>query len=547
MKVEKTRSALSEDLNLLQRLNRVGIALSAERNLSQLLEMIVHEAKSIANADGCTLYLRNNEDETLEFSIIHTSSLGIHLNRSEDKGSDFKPISLYDPDTQAPNYGTQAVYAVLMGQSVNIPDVYAAGRGFDFQGTQRFDKHHNYRTRSVLSIPMKNYDQEVIGALQLVNAQDPQTGEVIPFGYDVQLILESVASQAAVAIDNQQLLDGQKRLLEAFIKVMARAIDEKSPYTGKHCERVPVITEMLADAACEDTGPFKDFSLNDKEKYELHIAGWLHDCGKVTTPVHIMDKATKLETIYDRIDLIDTRFEVLKRDAEIACLKALQKPQADKNQLERELKNTLQNLDEEYEFIRKANIGGEFMDDEDIERIEEIASKHWQKNGENVAFLSDNEIYNLSVRKGTLTMEERQIINDHMVVTISMLNQLPFPKYLQRVPEYAGGHHERMDGKGYPQGLKGNEMSIPARIMAIADVFEALTATDRPYKKPKKLSETIRIMGNMKKGNHLDPDLLDLFIRSKTYLKFAHKYLDSEQIDEVDESLILGITPDPMN
>ncbi|MFN5863558.1 MAG: HD-GYP domain-containing protein, partial [Pseudanabaena sp.] len=332
--------------------------------------------------------------------------------------------------------------------------------------------------------------------------------------------------------------------------LISEAIDKKSPYNGKHCRRVPTLTMMIADAACKaDYGIFKEFSLDEDERYELRIAGLLHDCGKVTTPVHVIDKATKLETIFDRIYLVNTRFEVLKRDAEINFLN--QKIAAIESgnlsiipDLEAALQQKLAQYSSDQDFLQVCNIGGEFMHDEYKERLQQIAKYRWiDPQGIDTNFLSDNEVYNLNISRGTLTAEERKVINDHIVVTIEMLEQLPYPRNLRRVPEYAGGHHERMDGKGYPKGLTREQMSLPARMMGIADIFEALSAKDRPYKKGKTLSECLHILGKMKLDNHIDPDLFDLFVSEKVYLRYAREYLDPDQIDEVDENNIPGYTP----
>ena len=368
------------------------------------------------------------------------------------------------------------------------------------------------------------------------------TGAVIPFDREHERVVEALASQAAVAIENQLLLDGQKKLLGSFIQLIAGAIDEKSPYTGGHCERVPVLTEMLAQAACDsESGPFKDFNLDDDERYELHIAAWLHDCGKVTTPEHIVDKATKLETIYDRIGAVTTRFEVLKRDAEIDYLRRLGRDGADGAALEAEFRARIERLDADRAFLHEVNIGGEYMDREKQERVRHIARLRWRgPDGKERALLSDEEVYNLCVERGTLTREERQVVNDHIVVTIDMLNKLPFPKGLTRVPEYAGGHHENMDGSGYPRGLRREQMSVPARMMAIADIFEALTADDRPYKNAKTLSDSMAIMARMRDDNHIDPDLFELFVESGVYRRYAERFLDAEQIDAVDHDAVLG-------
>jgi hypothetical protein len=304
---------------------------------------------------------------------------------------------------------------------------------------------------------------------------------------------------------------------------------------------------MIADAACKaDYGIFRDFNLDEEELYELKIAGLLHDCGKVTTPVHVIDKATKLETIFDRIHLVNTRFEILKRDAEVSFLH--QKIAAIESgnlsiipDLEESLQQKITQYSSDQNFLRICNVGGEFMRDEYKERLQQIAKYRWiDPNGVETNFLTDDELYNLSVARGTLTAEERKIINDHIVVTIEMLQQLPYPRNLRRVPEYAGGHHERMDGKGYPKGLTRDQMSLPARMMGIADIFEALSAKDRPYKKGKTLTECLQILGKMKLDNHIDPDLFDLFVSEKVYMQYANEYLDPDQIDEVDEQKIPG-------
>jgi response regulator RpfG family c-di-GMP phosphodiesterase len=276
--------------------------------------------------------------------------------------------------------------------------------------------------------------------------------------------------------------------------------------------------------------------MTDRDRYELKIAGLLHDCGKVTTPVHVVDKATKLETIFDRMHLVDTRFEVLKRDAEIAMLKGELSVE--------EHAARLRQFDDDRALLRRTNVGGEFMREEDIARVRKIAEYRWiDVDGREAAFLSEDEVKNLTVRAGTLTQDEREVINYHIVATIKMLEALPWPKHLKNVPEYAGGHHERMDGKGYPRGLKREEMSVQARVMGIADIFEALTAPDRPYKKGKTLTESLEILGKFKLNGHVDPDLFDVFIREKVYLKYAEKFMNPDQIDNVDLQRIPGVTP----
>ena len=393
-----------------------------------------------------------------------------------------------------------------------------------------------YRTRSMLAVPLKNHQSDVVGVLQLLNAIDPQNGQVVPFTPDVQEITEAFAGQAAVAIENQQLIVSQKALLDSFMQVLAHAIDRKSPYTGTHCIRVPVIMEMLTKAACEDKGVFTDFNLNQAQWEEVMTAAWLHDCGKVATPEYVIDKATKLETIRDGIHTVRVRFALMKCEAELRHARACLDPNVDMAKIDGELATKLSNLDDDLAFIEKTNIGGEFLSDEAIARVARIASNyHWTDSlGVTQPSLSDEEVNNLSVRRGTLTDAERKIINDHVVITIEMLNSLPFPKHLRRVPEYAAAHHERCDGKGYPYGLTREQMAIPSRIMAIADVFEALTADDRPYKKAKKLSEALHIMSSMAREGHLDPDLFALFMQAGVWHDYAEKYLPAYQVDDVD-------------
>jgi HD-GYP domain-containing protein (c-di-GMP phosphodiesterase class II) len=530
-----------EKVKSLELLYRVGIALSAERNKDRLLEMILLEAKNLCNADGGTLYLRTDDDH-LKFAIMRTDSLGIALGGTTGTPITFAPIPMLDANGQ-PNLKNVATAAALLKRSVNIPDAYHAA-GFDFTGTKAFDASNNYRSKSFLAIPLVNGEDRVIGVLQLLNSRDPITSELVSFTDEHQRIVEALASQAGIALDNQLLLEGQRILLESFIKAIASAIDSKSPHTGGHCERVPILTEMLAQAACDaTTGPLGNFQLTEDEWYELRIAAWMHDCGKVTTPVHVMDKATKLETIFDRIELVRARFEILKRDAEIEWLRALSAPGADREALKTAYDTRVAELSEELALIERSNIGGEFLEPEKQSKIAEIGSRTFVQGQQPRPLLSPDEVKNLTISRGTLTQEERVIINGHMVQTINMLEALPFPRNLQRVPEYAGGHHEKMDGTGYPRGLFAGDMSVPARIMAIADVFEALTAQDRPYKSAKKLSETMRIMGFMKRDNHLDPYLFDLFVLSGVYREYAKRYLPPALVDDVDEAFLLAIAP----
>lgn len=531
-------------LQRLEKLTAIGIALSGQRDTHNLLEKILLGAQELTNADGGTLYILT-EDNRLRFEFLRNDSLNIAMGGTAGTAMAFDPIPLYDGEGK-PNDRMVVTYTVLNDVTVNIPDAYL-NEGFDLSGTRAFDERTGYRSRSFLTVPMKNHENDIIGVLQLINAKDRSTGAIVPFSHEDQRLAEALASQAAVALTNRRLIDELNLLFESLTRLVATAIDEKSPYTGGHCRRVPILTMMLAEEAGKaQDGPLKDFTLTDRDRYELEIAAWLHDCGKITTPEHIIDKSTKLETIFDRIHLIDTRFEVLKRDAEIDVLRqmlaAAQSGDAARiPELERRLRERLQRIDEDREFLRRCNIGDEHMSPEDQERAHRIGKISWRDcEGREAPFLSENEVYNLTIPRGTLTPEERNVIAQHSAVTAAMLKSLPFPKHLKNVPEYAGGHHERMDGKGYPKGLTRQQMSIPARIMAIADIFEALTAKDRPYKKAKTLSESLKILGKMKLDGHIDPDLFDIFMRERVYLRYAQQHLDPEQIDEIDFDGIPG-------
>ena len=525
----------------LEQLNAIGAALSKERDINRLLETILVAAKTITHADGGTLYRMTQDGQALRFEILRTDSLHIAMGGTTGVVINFPNLPLTNDKGEA-NDSMVAAYAAIHDKTVNIADAYTEA-GFDFSGTRSFDERTGYRSQSFLTVPMKNHEGEIIGVLQLINALDPLTLQVTPFSSADQSLAESLASQAAIALTNRLLITQLEELFEAFINLINLAIDEKSPYTGGHCQRVPALTMMLAEAAdATQEGPLASFRMDERDRYELKIAGLLHDCGKVTTPVHVVDKATKLQTLFDRIHLVDTRIEVLKRDAEISALRgqlALREATdaTAEAQIQQDYQEEVRKLDEDRAFLRKANVGGEKMKDEDLARVRDIASGRKWRNVDAVEteFLTADEAVNLAIRAGTLTQEEREIINHHIVATIKMLEQLPWPKHLTKVPEYAGGHHERMDGKGYPKGLTREQMSWQARMMGIADIFEALTAKDRPYKPGMKLSQAMGIMANFKKNGHIDPDLFDVFVKEKVYLKYAQQFLEPAQIDEVGE------------
>lgn len=538
---------LKELKNHILRLTEISIALCKEKDRNKLLEMILIEAKTLSNADGGTLYMKDSEDE-IRFEIVMTDSLNIHMGGTSNKEVTFPNLILRDKDGNLNNHQI-ATHVALTGKAINIPDAYIA-EGFDFSGTRAFDKTTGYRSKSFLTVPLINHEDDIIGVLQLLNATDKDSGKVIPFDPHIEDLVSALASQAAITITNKNLVRDLRVLFESFIKVIAGAIDKKSPYTGGHCQRVPEITMLIAEAVNRvDYGQYKDFQLNQAEMYELHIASWLHDAGKVTIPEYVVDKGTKLETIYDRIDLIKCRYEVLKRDSEIKYLKEREKillnSLLSENDRELELKKAkerhnkrLKKNSNEIKFLEKNNLGSESMKIADIEKVKQIGKRSWFYNSEKRTLLSKEEIKNLTITRGTLTEEEREIINNHVSVSIEMLEQLPYPKKLENVPEIAGGHHEKMDGTGYPKGLTGDQMSVQARMMAIADIFEALTAKDRPYKKGKKLSEAMSILNKLKNRNHIDPDLFEIFVKEKVYMEYANKFLSPDQIDQVSSNIL---------
>ncbi|RMG30604.1 MAG: GAF domain-containing protein [Gammaproteobacteria bacterium] len=534
----------------LERLLRLGVALSAERNLPRLLCRILAEAQAMTDADGGTLYLLSEDEAALEFAIIRNRSLGIAINACGEVNERFAPVPLQDAEGR-PNHRQVAAHVALVGKSVVIDDVYGE-HPYDLAGVRRFDARHGYRTRSLLTVPMRDHEETVIGVLQLVNRLDAGHRTPVPFRVRDLLLAEALASQAAVALANRRLIQGLEDFIDAFVRVIATAIDEKNPHTANHCKRVPALTLMLAEAAARtEQGPLAEFRLTDRDRREIELAAWLHDCGKIATPEYILDKATKLHTLYDRIGVIDTRFAVLRQQVECAYLQALANPEVAgdemaRRRLQQEKAARLAELEEERRFLHRCNLGTETMDEADRERVRRIARRRWKDaTGAERPLLEPEEVECLTIPRGTLTPREREIINNHIVVTQRMLEQLPFPRHLRNIPEYAGGHHERVDGRGYPRGLTREQLSIPARILAIADVFEALTDRDRPYKTGKTVSEALDILREMCEDGHIDPDLFEVFLREQVYLEYARRYLPPEQVDLDEATAVAGAVRKP--
>jgi HD-GYP domain-containing protein (c-di-GMP phosphodiesterase class II) len=549
-------------------------SISGESDINLMLDRVSDETMKASNADAAVIYLLSDDESELKAQPIRLASGSVLTE-------DILPVqSLQDSEDNR-------LLECFLKRETGIERLNKNQAG-DLHLLPIFEALESEKI-TVMVLPLSNRKNEGTGLLCLLYAEHNQDLENALSPEHIGFA-QALSGFTAVSMESRQLLKMQKDLLQSFIELIASAIDAKSPYTGGHCQRVPELAKMLATAACESNDPrFETFSLSEEEWEELHIAAWLHDCGKVTTPEYVVDKSTKLETIYDRVHEIRMRFEVLKRDAEIDFWHRLCDG-GNHEDLKSELDQKLAQLDDDFAFVASCNEGGEFMAPEKIDRLNEIAAKTWRRtlsdrigisweeglrkqrseeaklpvqesllaDKEEHIFYRDTddviadenpwnfkldtpqykynkgELYNLSVARGTLASEERFKINDHMVQTIIMLNQLPFPKHLRNVPEIAGGHHETMIGTGYPKKLRQQDMSLTARMMAIADIFEALTAADRPYKKAKSLSESVKIMSFMKKDQHIDPDLFELFLQSGVYLDYAKRFLAEAQIDEVD-------------
>ena len=523
-------------INIKDKLNElinIGYALASEKDTNKLLEKILIAAKNFTNADGGTIYIMSEDKRSLEFKVVQTDSLNIKMGGSAGEIT-WPPLPLYDENNKQ-NLKNVAAVSALKDKLINIPDVYKTDE-FNFEGTKKFDANTGYRSKSMLVIPMKDHEGEIIGVLQLIN-KIGFDGDKIPFGISDEKIILALASQAAVAITNKKLIENLEGLLSDFIQSIAWAINEKSKYTGGHINRVAELAVMIAENINKDkTGIYKDINFSKDELKQLDIAAWMHDIGKITTPEYIVDKATKLETIFDRIELIKIKCELLKKDYEIKYLKG--------NLTKEEFESKLHNTNEIIKFLEKVNKGSEFLPDEDYEKIQKLKDiKIKIQNGE-IPLLNEDEAYNLSIRKGTLTNEEREIINNHVKVSYNMLKRLRFPRKLKRVPIIAGSHHKkvRIKQNGEHDGYGAKEimrlpMSIEDKILALADIFEAITASDRPYRKPNTLSQSLKILTFMAKDGELDYDLVKYFIENKIYEEYVKINLNPDQIDEINIKL----------
>ncbi|MGE4504883.1 MAG: HD-GYP domain-containing protein [Desulfovibrionaceae bacterium] len=520
-----------------ERLVNIGLALSGERDRGRLFEMVVEEARRITHADAGTLYIADHGHRFLNFVILQNDSMGVRLGGATGGEITLPPVSLYHQDGTA-NHSNVSAHVAHTGEAVNIDDVYEA-EGFDFSGPRKYDATTGYRSRSMVVLPLRNHEDDTIGVLQLLNSLDPETGEARPFVDDQLEAVGALASQAAVALTNTQLIQDLTNFLYAFIQAIATAIDAKSPYTGGHIQRVVDVTMRIAGKMNEASeGPFAGVHFSEDELEELKLSAWMHDVGKIVTPEYVVDKSTKLETIFDRVELVRARFDLieqLKRNEHLERLVEMASGGASREEmraLTEEYAKWHERFLEERDFVISCNSPGEFMSDERVVRLRTIASRTYERNGETLPFLEKEEVENLCIRKGTLNAGERKSIENHAVVTNRMLAELPFPKRLRNVPNYAGRHHEKLDGTGYPDGLGAEQLALQARILAVADIFEALTARDRPYKKPMPLSQAVKILGFMVKDGHIDGDVFQLFLDQGVHKEYIADIFGPEEVDK---------------
>jgi len=507
---------LTEDK--LEEIMKINLALTSQHNKDKLLEDILTLTRKLTNADAGTLYIKSEDEKNLKFNVIQNDSLNIKMGGT-NKLPNWNDLPIYLEDGSL-NNKMVAVVCANEKRIINISNVYKTTK-YKFEGTKEFDKKTKYFSKSMLVIPLINHENEVIGVLQLINKI--KNKEIISFDRFDEKVIISLASQAAMALTNMQLIKSLEDFINAFVTTIAKAIDTKSPYTSDHIQKVEKIALLLAEAINEDTSIYKDIKYTENDYKQIALAAWMHDIGKISMPEHIIDKATKLEKIFDRIDLIEQRFELIKKNKEIEYLKNL----ISKKSFENEIKELNQNI----EFIKRINLGGEFMLDEDILKLKNLSFKTYINNDEELPYLTNDEVYNLSIRKGTLTKEEIQIIKNHAQLSLDMISELPFPKRYKDVLNIACNHHEKLNGSGYPRGLSEKQISLEDRIMILADIFEALTASERPYKEAMKLSMVKKILNDMSLRGELDKDLIEFFFSHNIFKKYTKEELKNEQLD----------------
>ena len=482
----------------LEELLNIGIALSAEKNHTKLLERILKEARRITNADAGTLYLC--EQDHLVFKIIHNDTLGIY------QGGQGEPVDLPPVPLDPANVSS---WAALHKKSVNIPDVYAADN-FDFSGPKKYDAITGYRTGSMLVVPLENHEGEVNGVLQLLNAKNEKS-QIIPFAPELEKIVFSLASQAAVSLTNMQYIQEIDNLFHSFVQVMATAIDARTPYNVNHTRNIARLAEKFA--AYIDSlagGPFSSEKFPESRTAQLVMAAWLHDIGKVAIPLNVMDKPSRLgeriEYVRQRLELVENRLIRSFLEKKAAGAAGREQEEGHRQQLDR--------LSQARELIEKANHPATFVDQDLVRELSELAQ--WEPLP-GVRLLMDEEFKCLSIPKGTLTAEERKVMESHVAVAQRMLENIRFNSRYKDVPAWALSHHELLDGTGYPQGLKAGEIPLEARILAVLDVYDALTASDRPYKKAMPSNAALNILEKMAEEGKLDNLLVAAFKESRIW------------------------------
>ncbi len=498
---------------------KINLAFTSQHDKNILLEDILTLTRNLTNADAGTLYIKSKDEKYLSFKVVHNNTLNIKMGGTKNN-LNWPDLPIFEEDGKT-NNEMVAVVCANEKRIINIPDVYKTSK-YKFEGTKDFDMKTSYRSKSMLVIPLINHDNEVIGVLQLINKI--KNGEIINFNKLDEKVIISLASQAAMALTNMQLITSLEDFIDAFVTTIAKAIDTKSPYTSDHIGKVEKIALLVAKAISEDNTIYKKIKYSENDYKQIALAAWMHDIGKISMPEHVIDKATKLEKIFDRIHLIEQRFEVIKLNKEIEYLK---------NQTSKtEYENFINEINNDIEFIKRINFGGEFMSDEDIQKLENISKKVYIKNdGEMISFISEDEFYNLSIKKGTLTKEEIEIIRNHAQLSLDMISGLPFPKKYKDVLNIACNHHEKLNGLGYPRGLKADEISLEDRIMILADIFEALTASARPYKDAMKLSKVKNILFSMANKGELDKELIEFFFNHEILDEYSKNELKSYQLD----------------
>ncbi len=523
---------LEEQAEEISQLTSIGKALGSRKDISELLEMILPIARRCTKADGGTLYLVDNKNQNLNFHVIHNTTLKL---KKTGRAINLPGVLLYNKDN-TPNLSNVSSYVFHTGQIVNIDDVYKTKR-FQFQGTRKFDAALHYKSQSMIVIPMRNHENDIIGILQLINSIDPFSGKTVSFTSNDQEKASALASHASVLLTQQNLILEMKELFEAFIKAIAVSIDEKSKHTSGHIQRVTELSLMIARAINEDTTIYKNTSLDPDQMDELRIAALMHDTGKITTPDHIINKSSRLELFHDRIELIKTRWDLFKTNQKLAAaqkkLALLDQTQSKKQfaRIDDRCSEKIHELEKEFDTLSRINSTKGNLDKALIDQLKKIHEKSDLINNRKESYLNDDEFENLSVLKGTLTQQERDIINNHAGLSQKILSKLPWPKKLANIPSIAGAHHEKLDGSGYPLHLKKEDINLQARILAIADIFEALSALDRPYKKPKTLNQTIKVLEQMGQNKLLDSDIIKIFFKSETHIEYAKAYMSPWQMD----------------